>query len=91
MRAVLCFADAEWGLWARPFVLRGVTVTWPGALAALLGAGGPLGRDETVGPLRPPRPGLSTPRRPGELPVVAKGSATPRLTGQRFAGLAPPL
>jgi len=46
VRAVLCFADAEWGLWARPFVLRGVTVTWPGALAALLGAGGPLGRDE---------------------------------------------
>ncbi len=46
VHAVLCFAGAEWGLWARPFVLRGVTVTWPGALAALLGARGSLRRDE---------------------------------------------
>ena len=46
VRAVLCFAGAEWGLWTRPFVLRGVTVTWPGALAALLGSCGPLSPDE---------------------------------------------
>jgi hypothetical protein len=46
VRAALCFADAEWGPWARPFAVRGVTVTWPGALAAALVAPGPLGRDE---------------------------------------------
>jgi hypothetical protein len=34
------------GPWARPFALRGVTVASPGALAAALGAPGPLGRDE---------------------------------------------
>jgi hypothetical protein len=46
VRAALCFADAEWGPWARPFALRGVTVTWPKALAAALVGPGPLGRDE---------------------------------------------
>jgi hypothetical protein len=46
VRAALCFVDAESGPWARPFALRGVTVASPGALAAALGAPGPLGRDE---------------------------------------------
>jgi hypothetical protein len=46
VRAALCFADAEWGPRARPFTLRGVTVTRPGALAAALVAPGPLGRDQ---------------------------------------------
>jgi hypothetical protein len=42
VRAVLCFAGAEWGPRARPFVLRGVLVTWPAALASSLRAAGPL-------------------------------------------------
>ena len=46
VRAALCFADAEWGRWARPFARRGIMVTWPGALAVALVAPGPLGRDE---------------------------------------------
>jgi len=44
VRAALCFAGAEWGLRPRPFVLDGVLVTWPAALAASLRATGPLGR-----------------------------------------------
>jgi hypothetical protein len=42
VRAVLCFAGAEWGLLARPFQLRGVLVTWPAALAFSLRAAGPI-------------------------------------------------
>jgi len=44
VRAVLCFAGAEWGLRARAFTLRGVLVTWPAALASSLRARGPLDR-----------------------------------------------
>jgi len=44
VRAVLCFAAAEWGLRPRPFVLRGVLVTWPAALASSLRAPGPCDR-----------------------------------------------
>ncbi len=44
VRAVLCFAGAEWGLRPRPFVLRGVLVTWPAALASSLRVPGPLDR-----------------------------------------------
>jgi hypothetical protein len=42
VRAVLCFAGAEWGLLAKPFQLRGVLVTWPAALASSLTAAGPF-------------------------------------------------
>jgi hypothetical protein len=48
VRGVLCFAGAEWGLPARPFLLRGVLVTWPTALAASLVATGPLDRAARV-------------------------------------------
>jgi hypothetical protein len=29
---LLCFIDAEWGVFARPFTLNGVQVCWPRAL-----------------------------------------------------------
>jgi hypothetical protein len=39
---VLCFVDAEWGLFARPFALGQVHVAWPTATAQLVGRPGPL-------------------------------------------------
>ena len=42
VRRVLCFTDSEWGLFAKPFKIDGVTVTYPSALAAAISAGGPL-------------------------------------------------
>lgn len=40
---VLCFTGAEWKLFARPFDIRGVVVTWPKALTKRLTADGPHG------------------------------------------------
>jgi hypothetical protein len=45
VRVALCFTGVEWPLLARPFVLDGVLVTWPGALAKSLAAPGPLDAD----------------------------------------------
>jgi Nuclease-related domain len=42
VRAVLCFTGVELGLFARPFVMEGVVITWPKALAKSLGAPGAL-------------------------------------------------
>lgn len=42
---VLCFVDAEWSLFARPFVLGQVHVAWPTATAQLVGRPGPLAPD----------------------------------------------
>ena len=42
VRAALCFTGVELGLFARPFVLDGVLVAWPKALAKALDAPGPL-------------------------------------------------
>jgi Nuclease-related domain len=42
LRAVLCFTGVELGLFARPFVMEGVVITWPKALAKSLGAPGAL-------------------------------------------------
>jgi hypothetical protein len=42
VRAALCFTGVELGLFARPFVLDGVVVAWPKALAKKLGAPGAL-------------------------------------------------
>jgi hypothetical protein len=42
VRAVLCFTGVELGLFARPFVVEGVVITWPNALAQSLGAPGVL-------------------------------------------------
>ncbi|MGD0273930.1 MAG: nuclease-related domain-containing protein [Gaiellaceae bacterium] len=42
---VLCFVDAEWSLFARPFQLGGVWVEWPKSLSARLRQEGPLQAD----------------------------------------------
>ena len=46
VRAALCFTGAERALFTRPFVVQGVLVTWPKALARTLAASGPLGSAE---------------------------------------------
>lgn len=46
IRPVLCFVDAEWSLFAKPFELDGVLVTWGKALSERAGAPGDLSRDE---------------------------------------------
>ncbi|MCU1461802.1 MAG: hypothetical protein JWO37_1877 [Acidimicrobiales bacterium] len=38
---LLCFVGAEWGWFAKPFVLQGVTVAWPSAAAGLVSSSGP--------------------------------------------------
>lgn len=46
LHAVLCFADAEWGLFGRPFSIDDVIVTWAHKLAHDLSDSGPLSVDE---------------------------------------------
>ena len=41
----LCFTDATWGLFSKPFQLSGVWVTWANSLAELVVAPGPLDDD----------------------------------------------
>jgi hypothetical protein len=43
VRAALCFVDAEWSLFAKPFALDGVWVGWAKALGTRLHAEGALG------------------------------------------------
>lgn len=45
---VLCFTDAEWGLFSRPFTLDGVLCTYAKALAQVINAPGPLGPERVV-------------------------------------------
>jgi hypothetical protein len=45
IRAALCFVDSDWALLARPFVVRGVTVLYPGALRDRLRKKGDLPRE----------------------------------------------
>jgi Nuclease-related domain len=45
IHAVLCFVESDWSLLARPFVVRGVTVLYPGALRSWLKKSGRLPRD----------------------------------------------
>jgi hypothetical protein len=45
VQVALCFTGVEWPLLARPFVLDGVLVTWPRALAKALTASGRLDAD----------------------------------------------
>jgi Nuclease-related domain len=45
VRAALCFVDAEWSLFAKPFALAGVWVGWAKALGERLLADGPLSAD----------------------------------------------
>ena len=44
LHPVLCFVDTEWGVFARPFEVRGVTVLYPGALRDRLKKDGDLDR-----------------------------------------------
>ena len=46
VRAALCFTGAQVGLFARPFTLEGVLVTWPRAFARMLAKAGPVGPAE---------------------------------------------
>jgi hypothetical protein len=39
VRSVLCFVDAEWRLFAKPFELQGVTIAGPNATARLVSSG----------------------------------------------------
>ena len=41
-RAALCFVEAEWTLFARPFDIRGVRICGSRSLGAQLRTGGPL-------------------------------------------------
>lgn len=41
VRPMICFVDAEWSWFARPFELGGVLVTWPKAACELLVRPGP--------------------------------------------------
>jgi len=68
--AALCFTGVETNLFARPFTLDGVLVTWPKALAKTLRAPGPLhagDRDElavVLGRAFPPYAPSGTSHRP---------------------------
>jgi Nuclease-related domain len=46
VRAALCFVDAEWSLFARPFRLGGVWIGWPRALTDRLREAGELTREQ---------------------------------------------
>lgn len=45
---VLCFVDAEWGWFSRPFTVDGVTVAWPKATARMIDGDGPVLEADTV-------------------------------------------
>ena len=44
----LCFIDAEWPLFSKPFAVKGVVVSWGKALWQLVGASGELGSDDVT-------------------------------------------
>ncbi len=48
IHSALCFIDAEWGLFASPFQVNGVWVTWGKALADMISAPGPLNGDDVL-------------------------------------------
>lgn len=43
---LLCFVDAEWSWFPKPFTLQGVIIAWPKATAELLRQAGPLTPDQ---------------------------------------------
>jgi hypothetical protein len=45
INAALCFIEAEWRMFSKPFVQDGVWVTWAKKLAEMIAAPGPLERD----------------------------------------------
>ena len=48
VHAALCFVDAEWRLFAKPFTLEAVRVSGPKSLGAIIADDGPLSRDEVM-------------------------------------------
>ncbi len=48
IKAALCFVDSEWSLFAKPFQVGGVLVTWPRKLSEMIAEPGPLGRDQVM-------------------------------------------
>lgn len=44
--AALCFVEADWKLFAKPFQLDGVWITWPAKLVEMIAAPGPLSADQ---------------------------------------------
>lgn len=48
VHSALCFIDAEWNLFAKPFQHDGVWVTWAAKLAEMIAAPGPLGTDDVA-------------------------------------------
>jgi hypothetical protein len=48
LHAALCFVDAHWGFFAKPFELKGVRVSGPQRLATAIAAEGPLEHDEVL-------------------------------------------
>lgn len=60
VRPMLCFVGSTWGLFAKPFMVRGVAVAWPLALPEVLGRPGPNDGEDiqrlarTLAPSLPP-------------------------------------
>jgi hypothetical protein len=48
IKAALCFVDSEWSLFAKPFHLGGVLVTWPRKLSEMVAEPGPLSPDQVM-------------------------------------------
>ena len=48
VHSVLCFIDAEWDFFLKPFQVEGVWVTYGKHLAEMIGAAGPLSNDEVL-------------------------------------------
>ena len=48
VHAALCFVEAEWRLFAKPFVLQGVRVSGPKSLGAAIAEQGPLGLEDVM-------------------------------------------
>jgi hypothetical protein len=46
--AALCFVDGEWRLFAKPFELKGVFVSWPKRLAEVIAENGPLKPEDVL-------------------------------------------
>ncbi len=48
INAALCFVDAEWKLFGKPFQIEGTWVTWGLKLSEMIASDGPLGRAEVI-------------------------------------------
>jgi hypothetical protein len=48
LHAAVCFVEAEWKWFAKPFELKGVRVSGPKSLAVAISEAGPLGLDEVM-------------------------------------------